>query len=257
MREIRFPLVATLIVFVTACGGHNPAAPGDAAPAATGLAIAGAAEILSSVQTSYTASATFSDGTRRMVTPDWTTSNPAIATVDGDGHVEGRSEGSFVLTASYAGRDVSTTVQVINNYGGRWAGQYRVTSCEATGDLKNRGWCRAASTPGIYLIAVDIVQDTSNPREVVVKNLDFQGSVADDGRLSLSGVTHFVDSDEVTPIGIRESRWDVSLSAADGMAGHIHEDYRLIVPNGTALVESELTMTRTPFSANVLPSGSH
>jgi Bacterial Ig-like domain (group 2) len=248
MRETRFALAATLIVFVTACGGHNPTAPGDAVPGATGLAIAGADAILSGVPTSYTASATFSDRTTRAVAPGWTSSNPAVATVDANGRVEGRSHGSFVLTASYAGHDVSKTVQVINNYGGRWGGQQRVTSCEETGDYHG---CRWVSTPGIYLLSIDIAQDTSNPREVVIKALNLRGTVTDDGRLSLSGVTRLVGDDEVTEVGILERQWDVSLSAADAVAGHVDEDYRWTVPLGTDRVGYELTMTRTPASMMV------
>jgi hypothetical protein len=232
------------MVLLSACGGQNPSAPTPATSGATGLVIAGADEILSSIPSAYTASATFSDGTIRMVTPSWTTSDPAVAIVDSDGRVEGRSDGSFTLTASYAGREVSKSVQVIHNYSGHWTGQTRITSCEDTGDVKTAGQCKLVSRPGIYTLAIDIVQDWSNPREVVVPSLHLRGSVTDDGRLGLTGSIDLVDDDEVTVIAVRESRWDASLSAADAMAGHVYEDYRFIVPAGAMRAEYELTMTR-------------
>jgi hypothetical protein len=245
-RHFEFPLklsvaLVTVLLPLAACGGHNPAAPGDAESGVIGLGIIGADEILSGAQSSYSTTATSSGGPTRIVTPSWTSSDPAVAIVDASGRVEGRSHGSFTLTAAYAGREVSKTVHVIANYSGHWEGRTRITSCEGTGDLI--GWCRIITRPGTYLLTFDIAQDIANPRQIAAPGLDLRGVVTDDGRLTLGGSTNMAwDEDDRTVYAIRERRWDSSLSAPDAMTGGYHEDWRaFLLQIGTAHVEHELT----------------
>ena len=87
-------------------------------------AIAGPDAVLTGLSASYSVTATLSDGITGTVRPAWTSSNAEVASVDSGGRVEGRGHGSTNLTASYQGRSVSKTVQVVNNYGGTWEGSY-------------------------------------------------------------------------------------------------------------------------------------
>ena len=172
----------------------------------------------------------------------------------------GHSHGSFVLTASFAGRDVSKTVQVINNYRGRWEGQYRIAACEDTGDLSDHdgGWCRTESVPGtVRPIVIDVAQSGTSLAEVVA-NLwggTYHGSVTDDGRLTLNGSNDLFDWDHEYVVAIREIRWEANL-AGNAMVGHFQENLRSIVFRiGNARVEYELTpMTRAAPLAARQPS---
>ena len=144
MHPVRLALAIVSVVLTTGCDGKNPAGPSPpAAPPVTDLVITGVDAVLTGVSTTYTATATLSGGTR-AVTPAWTSSNTNVASVDSDGHLSGRAHGSTDLTASYAGRTASKTVQVVNNYGGTWEGRYVIRACTDSGDLTNRdgGWCR-------------------------------------------------------------------------------------------------------------------
>ena len=94
MRLLRVAFVLSVIA-LPGCNGKNPAGPSQpAASAISGLAINGADAVLTGVSASYTATATFSDGTSRAVTPAWISSNPAVSSADGDGRLDGRSHGS-------------------------------------------------------------------------------------------------------------------------------------------------------------------
>ena len=95
----------------------------------------------------------------RTVTPAWTSSNPAVASVDGAGRLDGQAHGSTTLTATFEGRSVSKTVQVVNNYEGTWKGRYVIRACDDSGIFEDgiyggaysdvpysRGWCNVGST---------------------------------------------------------------------------------------------------------------
>ena len=253
MRGLQFTGIIASTFLVAACGGEatKVVAPDSAPPALGALTIAGADAILTGAPSGYVATGTFTDGRTASVPATWRTSNPAVATVDGSGRVEGLTHGSVELIASYQGRDVSKTVQVVSNYSGRWQGEYRVSSCKDDGDLSNHdgGWCNTVYVPGrVYRIIVDITQDPADLTSVSAKLTDeiYRGSVGSDGGLTVAGVNDVFDWDRENVIAIREIHWNASLSPAGGIAGRFREDYRSIFFRmGTAHMEYELvTLTR-------------
>jgi hypothetical protein len=259
MRGLQFALVSPALLLI-ACGGDTRlVAPDNVSPALRGVAIAGADAILTGVPTPYTASGSFSNGTSGNVTATWRSSNPAVATVDPTGLVEGRSQGSAMVTASYMGRDVSKRVEVVNNYGGRWEGQYRVLSCQDSGDLTDHdgGWCRTAYTPGRgYRITIDIAHDPGDPASVTVRLWDesYRGSVGSDGRLTVAGISDVLDWDRDV-VAIREIHAEAGLSPDGAVTGRFQESYNSILfRKGTARMEHELlTMTRTTPAGAAMP----
>lgn len=248
MRGLRLAVVVLpAAVLIGGCGGDGTrmVTPDNVSPTLGGLAITGPDSILTGTPTGYVASGTFTNGTTASLTPTWKTSNPAIATVDASGRVEGRSQGSFTLTASYLGHDVSKGVQVVNNYGGHWQGEYRVLSCQDDGDLADHdgGFCRTVSVPGnVYRITIDITQEAADLTSVTVRmsGETFAGNVDSDGGLTWSGMADVLDWDgDVT--GSREIHWDSGLSADATMTGRFRENYRSIgFRNGSARMEYQL-----------------
>jgi len=221
----------------------------------TGLAITGADAVLRGSSAGYTLTATFGDGGTGIVTPVWTSSNPGVASVDGAGRLEGLAHGSTGLTATYEGRSVSKTVQVVNNYGGTWEGRYVIKACRDTGDLTDHdgGWCR--SGPGrvgtVGSITMTLVQGGERLSEVYWA-LDpsdaITGAVSADGRLNLEGTITLRDwdYDEIVTGTLHVGPWDTNLDGTGGMTGRWSEDLTLFSGRkGTAHTEQELvTMTR-------------
>ena len=136
MHPVKLAVVVVFVALITGCNDKNPAGPSPpAAPAVTDLVITGVDAVLTGVSTTYTVTATLSDGTTRAVTPTWISSNTDVASVNTAGGLAGRGHGSTNLTASHAGRTASKTVHVVNNYGGTWDGRFVIRACTDSGDL--------------------------------------------------------------------------------------------------------------------------
>ena len=257
MRLLGVALVLSVIA-LPGCNGKNPAGPSQpAASAITGLAINGAEAVLTGVSASYTATATFPDGTSRAVTPAWISSNPAVGSVDVDGRLDGRTNGSTNLTATYQGRSVSKTVRVVNNYAGTWTGSYVIRACTDSGDLTNHdgGWCLAG--PGrvgtvVAGITMRLVQSGTNLTEVTGTLGSFEeamsGVVTADGRLSLGGTFREWDWEHEVVVAMWQIHgWESNLAGPDLMTGRWSEHLSsLYFRVGSADTDNEfVTITRT------------
>jgi hypothetical protein len=262
MAVLRLALVIVISVFAIVCDGKsNPAAP--TAPAVTNLSISGVDTVRTGLSTTYTVTATLSDGTTRAVTPTWTSSSTDVASVDSAGRLVGVAHGSTILTASHEGGSVSKTVQVVNNYEGDWIGTYVVRACTDSGDLTNRdgGWCR--SGPGrvgsVGPIRLALSQSGSNLSDITgtVAASDAGGNitglVTPDGRLSLVGGPFSVLDWEGTLIlsTWQILAWDTNLTGPGVMTGNWSQDCASVYFRiGNAKMANEfLTMTKTSTSA--------
>ena len=256
MRLLRVAFVLSVIA-LPGCNGKNPAGPSQpAASAISGLAINGTDAVLTGVSASYTATATFSDGTSRAVTPAWISSNPAVGSADGDGRLDGRSHGSTTLTATYQGRSVSKTVQVVNNYAGTWNGSFVIRACSDSGDLTNHdgGWCLAGfGRVGTVVsgMTMRLAQSGTNLTEITGTLGSFEealtGVVTADGRLTLGGTFREWDWDhEIVEAIWQIHAWDSNLAGPDVMTGRWSEHLISFFRIGTADIDNEfVTMTRT------------
>src|SRR5262245_48227348 len=119
MHTLKVGPALMIAALVTACDDKpNPIGPtSPPAPSVAILVTSGADYVLTGSTAAHTATATLSDGSMRTVTPSWSSSAVNVATVDNAGRLDGRAHGSTTLTATYEGRSVSKTVQVVNNYG--------------------------------------------------------------------------------------------------------------------------------------------
>lgn len=184
-----------------------------------------------------------------------------MASVDASGRLEGRMHGSTILTATFEGRSSTKSVQVVNNYGGRWEGRYVVRACRDTGELVDHdgGWClagyeRAGSILGIGMTFVQGGPDLSD----VTGTLSFYtgtltGRVGANGRLTLGGsLTYFTYYDyPIIALGtLQVGPWDTTLDGTDGMTGRWSSLFTSLVGRrGTVHTENELlTMARASTS---------
>ena len=183
--------------------------------------------------------------------------------MDSTGRLDGRAHGSTTLTASYLGRDASKTVQVVNNYGGTWDGQYVIRACADSGDLhfRNGGWCQSRVRVGtIWRIRLVLSQSGSNLSEIagtldlgdVGAGDNISGVVTADGRLSLTGTLHIHDFYGEFLLGtVQIQTWDTNLSGPGVMIGRWSQDFSsMYFRIGNALTENELVkMTQTANGA--------
>ncbi len=119
-RERR-TLVALAVAFLNAgCGGDDvrtPTAPTPttpSAPVAQSLDIVGAPPggLVVGYEAELQARLTYSNGAYRIVTAEWTSSTPALASIDADGTLEARAAGVVTITARAEGFSATATVEI-------------------------------------------------------------------------------------------------------------------------------------------------
>jgi len=224
----------------------NPSGP---TPAPGELTITGPDAVLTGVATSYTATASFSDGTTRTVTATWTTDNIQGAVVDAGGRLEGRAHGSTVLTASFVGRQASRTVQVVNNYSGSWSGLYVVRVCDKSGQHDRDGGCRGV-VGSEAVVSLRLTQTGGTMREVggslELGGVGFgggpvRGVVTADGRLNLDGRYDLPDFYGYgVCCSLEIAGWDTRLGGPDAMTGRWTERFIFLPWTGSSYIESEI-----------------
>jgi hypothetical protein len=189
----------------------------------TGIAIQGAEALLTGTSVDYTVTASFSNQTTQTVTPTWSTSAANRATVSPTGHVTGQSHGAVTLTATFQGQSASKTVNVVNNYDGRWAGVVIRMTCQLNGELGRRITQRLCPfgpnerSPMSFTISQPPpFTEVTSQLNMANTLLNARGIVTSDGRLVLSGDTEFQLPDPVSqrPQIVRFTllNWDTRVS---------------------------------------------
>jgi hypothetical protein len=254
--------VLMIAALVVACGDKpNPVGPtSPAAPTVASLVISGADYVLTGSTTVYTATATLSDGSTRTVTPSWSSSAVNLATVDNAGRLDGRAHGSTTLTAAHEGRSTSKTVQVVNNYGGSWSGQYIIRACKDSGNFTDGidgdvPWCQAVlgSARSFAFTLFQTGKNYDEIRATFSPNNDWgsgtiSGSVTAHGRLNLEGTLKVLQWYGTPTWDVELSGWDTNLDGFSGMTGRWAENLTIVglQERGSAYEEVELvTMSRT------------
>jgi hypothetical protein len=133
----RFGVGIALFVAASACKGSSTS------PAATEWSISvtspnsnvflGASEQMT---------ATASDG--RVLNGTWGTDNAAAATVTASGLVTAVSSGQATISFAADGRQGMTIIRALPNLAGNFSGTYRITSCDATGQMAAANVCNTA-----------------------------------------------------------------------------------------------------------------
>ena len=255
MRPIQVLGVIGLLILPAACGGESPTRPTE--PSITRVEITGAAALLTGTATNYSLVATLADGTTRTVSAAWSSSDPAVATIDVNGRLEGRAHGSTTITASDAGGSGSKLLQVVNNYAGTWIGSYVIRACSDTGDLSDHdgGWCAAGPgrvgtvVNGVVLTLRQGDELTTITRRLGSYREPLTGAVSGSGELTLSGtlVDRDFDDEGIVLGTVQLSGWQTTLRGPDDMTGRWSEDLNSLRGRvGTAHTAQELlTMHRT------------
>ena len=120
------------------CGGDSPPAP---SPTVTSVTVAPATPgqaIFIGQRVQFRATSTLSNGQMQTASATWGSNNPGVATVDQSGMVTAIAAGEATIFADVNPRG-ETLIRVFPNFGGSWAGNEVLASCEDSGDLV--GFC--------------------------------------------------------------------------------------------------------------------
>ena len=269
MRFLATVLTVSSMLVMTACGSDEGSVttptPTPSTPTVSSLTINGSDALRTGFFTDYTATAVLSNGASQPVTPTWSSSNAAVATVDANGRLNGISHGSVDLAAAYQGMNASKNVSVVSNFGGTWNGTYAVRACDQSGVFASARWCQdTMGGVGSVLPVMLTLSQTGSDRTQVSGSLtlgtgiagNISGNVTGDGRLNLGG-SFTVTSSGVT-FQFVFGGWETRLISPGQMRGRWAQSQTATGIPGNAYQEVEIvTMTQTSTTAVPTSAPSH
>jgi hypothetical protein len=162
-----------------------------------------------------TAIALQGDGASVLVTPQWSTDNVAVLTIDPAGLLRGVTNGTAKITAIYQGVSDSLVVRVAPNYNGQWSGTYRVTSCAQDASFPISTLCTSASAVASNPMTLSVLQDKLTASGTVsfsFGSAPVTGTIEPDGSLNVSSQVR------MSPYTVSVGEWRTS-SASVPVAG--------------------------------------
>jgi hypothetical protein len=238
-REMRLLAAFAVVLGTVACGDHTSGrlttAPSSTAPGVTGLTIAGPDAVRTGFASDYTVSVSLSDGSSKLsASASCTSSDPSVASIAAPCRLTGNKHGSATLTVSSEGRTTSKTVNVVNNYGGSWEGDFQVTTCDDAGILHSSWyWCAVYDMDGHLAdgggsFSLILTQSGGGQDQISgtisLGNINgnyrstVSGSVTNDGRLILSGST-VINTESGVAFQLSISNWDSIVDANTVLSG--------------------------------------
>lgn len=196
----RTAVVALFLTGLAACGGGGggsptnptPVTPTTPTPTTASVAIAAGTDMIVIQGTAaLTASATMSDGSSKPgVSAAWTSDATSVATVDSSGKVTGIGSGQATITATYDNLKATRTIRVVPDYQGRWTGEYRVLTCEDSGDFRDDEWCKGSLAKGTIRVSMTLTQSRDTVTGSWTHDImsgTTQGSIETAGTLVMNG----------------------------------------------------------------------
>jgi hypothetical protein len=165
-RFVSISLAVVAALSIGACG--SPSAPATATSTTPAVTLSGLnpSEVATMLEVGQAQVYTLTVApTTAVIT--WTSSAPAVLTVDSTGNVTGISNGIATLTASAnSGQTASLGVQVVPIYGGTWAGNVTVIGCNDLVGFAAAGYC-AQNLGAVQAFTMSLSQTLSDTGNII------------------------------------------------------------------------------------------
>lgn len=196
LRRIAAATANCFALVIVACGGSGgPGEPasaptGPSVPAITAVTVMSPADVLLvGDRETFSATVTRADGTSAPATgAAWTSDNTNVATVSETGVVQAVGPGLVTITVETASIRGTRQIRVMPLFAGHWVGKSQAVSCENVDPKAPR--CGLITIGGTYRLDLTLAQVGASVEGVLLLDgtrFVVRGTVADDGRLSLSG----------------------------------------------------------------------
>ena len=250
MKPVKILVASVLLLSVLACGKKNPSTP---SPTLSGIAITTGSDMVRiNANESWTLTATFSDGSTQVVQGTWSSSTPAVATVDSSGRVRGVASGQTTVAADYQNQRATRQLRIVPDYHGRWEGGMTITGCSDSGDFA--GACEAFPNGDVFVF----VFTANQTRDTITGTTDFgdnqpgpvSGTIQTSGHLVVTGA--YVITVDGLPLELTMAEWQTTTADNLVMTGQI--SLRISVPGLQGFVMPAGTLTAVTKRSNV-PDG--
>jgi hypothetical protein len=137
--KLWIPVLVSLVI-ASGCGGDGNTSGGGVRPATRFLTVSVTSDVITCGKCeTFTATLTTGSGATQTVTANWRTDMPSVATIDSAGSLTAIAQGDVTVIATYEELQATKLVHVVHDFGGRWYGNYSVTSCQTSGQFD--GFC--------------------------------------------------------------------------------------------------------------------
>jgi hypothetical protein len=249
--QARTLVVVALLTTVGACGGNGgggPTTPSAPMPTLPGLSITPATDLIKiKASETFTANATFSDGSSRSVQATWGSDNLSLVAIDSTGRATGVAPGLATIYADYQGMRATRLLRVVPDYQGTWQGDFSVTGCRDEGDWT--GVCQQAPNGTLWALTLGITQT----RDSVTGTTDpygddlpgpVSGTIRQSGHLVVSGTYTITIKGDLVEITV--SNWETITTDNERMTGRYRVTTRVAGLQGSVYHDGELrNVTKT------------
>jgi hypothetical protein len=234
-------IAAIVFALAAAVGCGEDGGPGAPSPTPTGLSITPETPLIKIKGTeTFSATGTFSDGSKRSVQATWGTDNAAVATIDSSGRASGVSSGQATIFADAQGQRATRLLRVLPDYHGRWQGDWMTTACGDDGDW--RGACAEFPPGSLFGLLLALTQTG----DTVSGTADFgddspgavSGTIRMDGPLALGGTQTVVI--EGIPVELVISDWETVTTDNERMTGRFRVTFRVAGLTGSIGIDGEV-----------------
>ena len=149
--------------------------------------------------------------------------------------VTGAGSGRATITASYQGKAATQALRVVPDYGGPWAGSWAVTRCAVSGGFR-ADWCKPLQG-NAFPATLELTQTRdilSGSWKLQESTGTLQGSIADNGTLSLSG------ANLVSGVTVTISAWQSVTADNKTMTGTFTLTWT--IPGAPGSAETDVTL---------------
>ena len=236
-----------------ACGSKSPTSPPPPpTPQPTSISISGTDILRTGQAQTYTATITLSNGTTQAATPNWTSDNSSVLTINASsGQATAAGQGTATITATAQSVSATRSISVYQDYQGTWEGLVRIRVCTEQGVFV--GNCRAPFYPpgSLRSIRITLTQtgaSASGTLQFTNTPTTLSGGIFASRRFVGGGSGSYLDGGRTFLLNI--GTFDV-LSASATMTGSVIATFSAPSLPGNVYVEADLAgVTRTGSTAS-------
>jgi hypothetical protein len=228
--------------------GAGPGVTSPSAPPVTAIRFASSTDLLFIGSASrFQAEAVFTGGVVQPVAAQWTSSDPLVMAIEGNGNVLAISNGTSTITALYQGRSATLSVRAAPDFRGSWVGTLTIEGCARDASFPVVTFCSALLSSPARPLRLTLQQerlDSNGTLSIFDADGSVSGIVDSAGSLLLQGSMNVTSGS--TNLAVTVAGWRASMAQAGQLSGRFSTQWTASGSNGSGFMEATFVLTRSP-----------